>query len=114
MKPQTYFFELAEEQYAAESGRVFDEAEKAGQQQGRHPEYPEPFNTVGCGYGSLVAFVEKQCNLVTAEMNLDSDTCRQSELMMILYCGTKLQYEDWKRRVLLRLQPVEKWVVRVY
>lgn len=83
---KTVIIRLNEELYAADSGAAYARAEEGAAQTNNYPVvYPEPFNIVGCGYGSLNAFVLKQCSEVGSELGIEVDVCNQIEIILELY-----------------------------
>ncbi|WP_341744595.1 hypothetical protein [Azonexus hydrophilus] len=103
---------LAEESYAADSSSAYNKAEDEARRSNAYPVvYPEPFNSIGCGYGPLNDYVRKQCSAVASELGLDSDFCIQSELQVTLYCGTKADYAKFVQTLGVRLQAVKGWVI---
>lgn len=103
---------LAEERYAEDSGNAYSKAEEEALRTNVYPViYPEPFNSIGCGYGPLNDYVQKQCSAVVSELGLDADFCNQSELMVTLYCGSKADYDKFVRILGERLQTVKGWVI---
>lgn len=101
---------LDEEAYAEASGGAYRRAEEAAQGSGQCPNYPEPFNTIGCGYGPLAEHVKRLCSTLSLELGLDADFCHQTDLMVTLYCGTAADYAKFEKMLGERMQPVKEWV----
>lgn len=102
---------LDEESYAEVSARAYGAAESAAQRTGEYPDYPEPFDTIGCGWGVLGEYVKQQCLALTSEQGLDVDICHQTDLMLTLHGGTAKEYAEYVEALEERLRPVKEWVV---
>lgn len=97
-----------EEGYAAESGAAFSAAEEAAT---AYPVvYPEPFATLGCGYGLAGKFVQKTCTDLANERGLDWECCNQTEVLVTLSCGTAADYLRYEVELQKRLDIVASWV----
>lgn len=102
---------LAEERYAEDSGNAYSMAEEEAQRTNIYPvAYPEPFYSIGCGYGPLNDYVRKQCNAVASELGLDADFCIQSELAVTLHCGATEDYAKFTAMLGERLEAVKGWI----
>lgn len=102
---------LNEEGYSDASARAFQEAEAAAAAEEKYPvSYPEPFNTIGCGYGPLGEFTHKLAFDLSTELRLDLDTCHQTTLLLTLHAGSAEQYAKFERELLKRLEVVKTWV----
>lgn len=103
---------LNEEGYAADSGDAYKKAEQDAMRTGQYPVvYPEPYNSIGCGYGPLADYVKRQCFELSNERRLDLEFCHQVELLITLYCGTQADYAEYTRMLGERLQGVKTWVL---
>lgn len=108
----TVFFRLAEEEYADASGKSCEAAEAAAMHANAYPVvYPEPFGSVGCGFGPLNTFVKAQCDAVASELHLDVEVCNQLELIVTLACGTRSEYEKFIKLVGDRVATVCEWIL---
>ncbi|MGF6440089.1 hypothetical protein [Paraburkholderia youngii] len=108
----TVLFRLAEEEYADASGKSYEAAETAAMHANAYPVvYPEPFGTVGCGFGPLNTFVKSQCDAVASELRLDVEVCNQFELIVTLACGTRSEYEKFIKLVGERVTKVGAWIL---
>ncbi len=110
MNSSLVVLKLDEERYAVDSSNACSEAENEAQRTNARAVYPEPFNSVGCGYSPLNDYVRNQCSVVAAELGLDQEYCIQTELMVTLYCGTKADYAKFVTMLGARLQAVKGWV----
>lgn len=99
---------IDEDRYAEASGQAFEHAEACAK---TYPvAYPEPYNTIGCGWGTLGRHVENLAQSLANELGLDWDCCHQTSLQITLYCGTPQQYCDLKRQLREATNPVRSWV----
>lgn len=107
----TIILKLAEDAYAEDSGNAYEMAEQEAERTGEYPvKYPEPYSTIGCGFGPLSTYVQKECDIVAAELNLDLEFCDQAELMVILYGGSKADHDQFAGTLGERLQAVKGWI----
>lgn len=111
MNSSLVVLKLDEERYAVDSSNACSEAENEAQRTNARAVYPEPFNSVGCGYSPLNDYVRNQCSVVAAELGLDQEYCIQTELMVTLYCGTKADYAKFVTVLGARLQVVKGWII---
>jgi len=111
MNSSLVVLKLAEESYAVDSSSAYSKAEIEAERTNTKAVYPEPFNSVGCGYGPLTAYVKQLCSTVAAELGLDHEFCIQTDLMVTLYCGTKADYAKFVKVLGDRLQAVKGWII---
>lgn len=112
MGSRQIIIKLDEERYAEDSGDAYSKAEDEAQRTNAYPVvYPEPFNSIGCGYGPLNDYVQKQCNAVASELGLECDYYIQSELMVTLHCGSNADYVKFLKILGERLEAVKCWVI---
>lgn len=108
----TLFLRLDEERYAGDAGRTYDAAESHAAQMDSYPVvYPEPYNTVGCGFGRLNAYVKAECFAVATEFGLDVETCDQVELIVTLRGGSRDAYEKYVKLLGTRVTKVSGWIL---
>ena len=97
-----------DDSYAAASSAAYQRAEENATS---YPVvYPEPFNTIGCGWGRMTDHVEQLAKELADETGLDWDCCRQTTLQLTLYCGTPDIYAQFDRALAERLRPLIAWV----
>lgn len=103
---------LAEEIYAGESAQACAAAEEAAAQTQQYPVvYPEPFQSLGCGYGPLMQFVLNSCLDLTSELGLDADFCSQTDLQLTLVNVPSAKYQKFMTVLATRLEPVRPWIL---
>lgn len=103
---------LAEERYALDSAAAYGNAEDEAKQTGTYPAvYPEPFNTIGCGFGRLSDHVRKHCDVVARELGLEADYCHQTDLLITVHCGTEDALARYRRTLGEHLEAVRAWIV---
>ena len=106
----TIFFKLDEERHAEMSAAAFGAAEAAAERNGRYPvAYPAIYETIGCGYGRLADYVRTCCSTLAADMALDMEICHQTDLIVTLYCGATIRYQEYLRRLAESMRPVGLW-----
>ena len=106
----TIFFKLDVERHAEMSAAAFGAAEATAERNGRYPvAYPAIYETTGCGYGALAEFVRTCCSRLAEDMGLDMEVCHQTDLIVILYCGTTTSYQEYLRRLAEAMRPVGLW-----
>lgn len=95
--------------YAAAASSAFEQAESNAES---YPVlYPEPFNSIGCGWGCAGNYVTKLAQTLANEMNLDWECCLQTDLFIIrLWCGNEKLYAIFERRLQERLSLVRPWI----
>ena len=100
-----------EEAYADQSGAAYMAAEAAAAASNAYPVvYPEPFDTLGCGYGRAGEFVKKTCTNLANELGLDWECCHDTEVLVTLSCGTAADYLRYEAELPKRLDVVASWV----
>lgn len=108
----TLFLQLNEEQYASDSGAAYTAAESHAAQTGRYPvTYPEPYGSLGCGYGPLTAYVKRECCALAHEFRLDLRLCDQTELIITVSGASREVYERFVTLLGPRLKTVRAWIV---
>ena len=108
--PQKHYIEVKanEEAYAAASGSAYERTEAAATS---YPvRYPEPFATLGCGYGRVGAFVVRAGQEAANEAGLDWECTNQIHVQFTLSGGTEQQYAQFEKALQERLELVKKWV----
>ena len=108
--PQKHYIEVKanEEAYAAASGTADERAEAAATS---YPvQYPEPFATLGCGYGQAGAFVVRAGQEAANEAGVDWECTNQIHVQFTLFGGTEQQYAQFEKALQERLELVKKWV----
>lgn len=81
MPRRTIFVELANKTYAQESRLAYELAEAAAAEKTQYPViYPEPFNTIGCGYGALRKHAENMCTRLANELNVDWESGSDADI----------------------------------
>lgn len=111
LKSKTIILRLAEEWYAIDSGEAYEDAENKAARVDKSPDYPEPFRTIGSGFGALNAYVKKHCGDIATELGLDIEFCNTVELIVTLYAGTDADYSKYVKVLGDRLHHVEKWIL---
>ncbi|MBG6083198.1 hypothetical protein [Rubrivivax gelatinosus] len=72
--------------------------------------YPEPFNSVGCGWGTAGKFVERCAQDTATALGLDWECSNNVEIQLTLYCGTPAQYARFRRQLAEKIQVIATWV----
>lgn len=103
---------IDEDGYAQDAGNVFAAAEAAAAAANAYPVvYPEPYNTVGCGYGVIGGHIERLATGIANDLGLDWDCCHQTNLLLTLYCGTPQRYAELVRELQSKTEFLRQWVV---
>lgn len=112
MLRRTIFVELANETYAKESGLAYELAEAAAAERNQYPViYPEPFNTIGCGYGPLRKHAENVCMRLANELNVDWESGSDADIYVTLCNGNKASLEQFYSLLGDRLESIRDWVI---
>lgn len=109
--PASHYVEISieEDEYADAASRAYQSAEEAATGDQRVA-YPEPYNSVGCGWGTLGHHVEALAKGVASSLGLDWDCCHQTTLQLKLYCGTPQKYAQFEQKLVERIEPLKPWV----
>ncbi len=103
---------LDEERYALDSGIACGKAEDEAQQTGQYPVvYPEPFKTIGLGYGRLSDHIRKHCDDVASELGLETEFCEQTDLLITVYGGTTNAFALFRSALSERLDTARAWII---
>ncbi len=106
----TIFFKLDVERHATMSSAAYSAAESAAESSGRYPvAYPTLYEMTGCGYGRLADYVQTCSSNLAVDMGLDLEICHQTDLIVMLYCGSTADYQAYLRRLADILRPVGLW-----
>lgn len=108
-----HFIEIRayEESYAEDSSDAYQKAEDLAAESDSYPcVYPEPFKTVGCGYGQLSAFVIKEATDLANQRGLDWEVNDSVEIQLSLFGGSIAAYVEFERQLKDKLAVVEQWL----
>lgn len=97
-----------EEGYADASSDVYGQAEASATS---FPVvYPEPYQTIGCGWGMAGEFVKRCAIDLANDLGLDWDCNHQIEIQITLHCGSPALYAEFRAQLGQKLQALEAWV----
>ena len=92
------------------SSAAYSAAESAAESSGRYPvAYPTLYEMTGCGYGRFADYVKTCSSNLAVDMGLDLEICHQTDLIVMLYCGSTADYQAYLRRLADILRPVGLW-----
>lgn len=98
------FFKIDESLWEGESSAIVNEY----YDKGMPDQHPEPYQSIGCGWGTLRQRMRDQAFALSGKLDIVTDEC--DGLMIAFDHATKAQAETYYSKLRAKFEPVKKYI----